>query len=158
FFSNASCGALTSTATINGGTNTTTVYFKDNTAQSTQLTASVTGLSAGNLSVVVDPGAPAALVLSGPPSVTASACATFTVTSEDSVGNQSPVSSNTFVALTGAGSGTFFTDAGCTISAAGGVDITTGNNSQTFYFQDTVPQSLTFNAASPPLIAGNLPV
>src|SRR5262249_27678892 len=146
--------------TILSGTNSTTVYFRDNTAQSTTLQPSIAGLTAVNLPVTVSPGPATQLALTGSTSVTAASCAPYIVTSQDAVGNSSPISTSapTFIALTGSGNGAFYTDSGCTVPVSGGVNIAANSSSQTFYFQDTIPEGLTFNAASPPLAAGTLTI
>src|SRR5207253_1209716 len=115
FYSDSGCGTLITQVTIPINTNNVTVYFKDNTAQPTTLTANASGLALGNLSVTVQGGSPSKFQITGTSSLTAASCALYTVTSQDVAGNTVNELVNTTVNLSNSGAGSFFSDSGCTV-------------------------------------------
>src|SRR5262249_42127161 len=75
----------------------------------------------------------------------------------DNSNNPATVGANTTVALTGAGSGLFYSDSGCT-TAVSQVTILAGVGTQGFFLKDTVAESLFLNAAATGLTSGQLAV
>ena len=96
-------------------------------------------------------------VTSGPTSVPVGTCGnSYVVTSEDTYGNASNVTSNRTINLTGGGAGTFYSSSNCT-GGETSVGLANGTSANTFYFSDNTVQSLTLNVADSlgGLTAGN---
>ena len=109
------------------------------------VTATITG---AQNPIVVNPAAGKKLMLAGPTTGVTGACtAVFTVTAADSYGNAVQVSPAVQVNLSGAGSGAFYTNSGCTSATVTNVSIASGSSTQTFYTKDNTSQSLTIGVA-----------
>lgn len=149
FYSDAACTSQITSTTIADGATTATVYFKDNTAESTTLSAAKSGLTTGTIAISNSAAVPSKLVLTGgAASLVAGACSqVYTVTSQDSYSNAANVSSDTTVTLSGEGSGQYYTDATCT-TPTGTVTILNGTSATSFYFRDITTEALTLSAAA----------
>jgi alpha-tubulin suppressor-like RCC1 family protein len=97
---------------------------------------------------VIPYAAASQMALSGPGSVVAGTCSTaYTVGILDPSGNLSYASSGLTVTLGGGGSGTFYSDGGCTSALSGNqLTISSDTGMTPFYFKDTSTESLTFTA------------
>ena len=146
FYTTVGCSTTTTTAVISGSSSSQTVYFKNTAAGSLTLQATASGLGSGALSISVQPNSAAALVITGTSPINAGACSSFTIVAEDAYGNTTTAASNITVALSGAGQGAFYSNSGCS-TATSSFTINSGSSSQTFYFKDTVAESVTFTAS-----------
>jgi alpha-tubulin suppressor-like RCC1 family protein len=89
---------------------------------------------------------PSSLTMTGPASVTQFGCSDpITVTALDSYGLTSPAATANAVTLTGAGSGSFYSDAGCT--AAITQTLGAGESSRVIYYKSSATGALTLQAA-----------
>jgi len=102
-------------------------------------------ISACTTAIPISAGAPTSLVLTGSGSVGVGFCETYTATQYDAFGNFG-IGTATPITLSGAGSGAFYSDAGCT-SATSTATITSGSGTGTFYFRSLVAQSLSLTVA-----------
>ncbi len=104
---------------------------------------SVTGAISG---VTVTPGAAAKIAFSGVTGSYANYCSSaITVSTADLLGNPSPYESDITIALSGNGSGVFYSDSSC-LSAIMATSISAGTSSTTLYFRDATAESLTLTA------------
>lgn len=137
-------------------------YFKDNTAETTTITVSSTGLTSGTLSVTVTGGNPSVLALSGTQTISRYTCNAFAVTSRDSSGNTVVVSSDLAITLTSSGGGTFYVNSTCTSSVGGQTGIAATSSSKAFYFSlNTIPATsnpFTLTAAATSFTSGTLTI
>jgi len=81
------------------------------------------------------------LVASGPLTIPAGLCELYNVSAKDLNNFQAAVKQNINVSLLGTGSGSFYSDSSCTQSISQTV-IPSGSSSATFYFKDSVTESL----------------
>ncbi len=158
FYSDSGCTTINSTVVIASGTSSQTYYFKSAsnasyTFSATDNAASLT--AAANLTVAVRASR---LVIAGPTNLTPGVCSSaYTVTNTNLAGSATNVASNTTVTLAGNGSGTFYSDSGCTTSATT-VVINSGTSAQTFYYKNTANEFLTLSATATSIAIGYLPV
>jgi alpha-tubulin suppressor-like RCC1 family protein len=158
FYSDSSCSISTSSASIPAGSGSITIYLRDTKAESFTFTASATGLTSSSLSIIIQAGPPAKLALTGPTSVLVNGCSSaYTITSKDTYGNTSPLSSGGSVTLTGGGSGTFYSDSGCGTPVSS-VNIGSGSSNANFYFKDVASEALTLDTSTTGLTDGSLGV
>lgn len=158
FFADSACSSSLTTIPIAAGKNSTTFYFKDTKAETLTVTLSSSPLTSASLGLTINPAAASQLAVTGPAKVSAGTCsAAFTITTEDTYGNTSSITSSASLTLGGAGAGTFFSDAGCNIGITT-VAISASSSTGTFYLQDTTAQSLTVTASGGSLTAGSLAV
>ena len=121
-------------------------WFKTLAPATLTFSASSSGLTPGSLGVTVTSGVPTKLSLVGASMITTATCVGYTVSLQDNNGNTTNAVSNTPVDLAGGGSGSFFSDSGCSTSAVQ-VTIASGTSSKLFYFYDNQAESLTLTAA-----------
>src|SRR5690606_16578147 len=115
FYSDSSCSTGISNTVITNGSNQKTVYFKNDTAETANVTADDAGsLAASNLSITTQPSTPTKLSLTGAASSTAGSCIAFSVSAQTAASVNSPVSANITVNLSGFGNGDFYSNAACT--------------------------------------------
>ncbi len=94
---------------------------------------------------IAGPGAN--LLLTGPASLTTSACsAAYTIQLTDTFGNATTAAADTSVGLSG-GSGLFYSDPACTTQISS-VTVAQGTGTATTYYLDAVPETATLDAAS----------
>ncbi|MFL5815167.1 MAG: hypothetical protein ACJ763_16440 [Bdellovibrionia bacterium] len=158
FYSDSSCATPTSSASIAAGSSSTTIYLRDTKAETFTFTASATGLTSSSLSITILAGPPAKLALTGPTGVIVNGCSSaYTIRSTDTFGNTSALSAGGSVALSGGGSGTFYSDSGCATPVTS-VNISAGGSNANFYFKDVVSEALTLDASTTGLTDGTLAV
>ncbi|HEX4923828.1 MAG TPA: hypothetical protein VFV50_07070, partial [Bdellovibrionales bacterium] len=145
---NTCAGAPIANVTISSGSDTASFRYRDDTAEAVTLTGTDNGavLTAASFNLEVGPDH---LDLAGPTSVKSGTCSTaFTITTRDTANNLTNVVSNTQVNLTdGSATGTFHTAADCSSAAITSITISSGNNTATVYFKDTVGGSKTIGVA-----------
>ena len=154
FYSDSGCTTSNTNFTIS--TTVKTFYFKDSQSEPITISSANNGsLTSGTLPVTINSAPVTRLALSGSTTPTAGTCTAYTVTAEDSFGNSTNVGLSTVVALSANGSGAFYSDSGCSTSVTS-VAITV--SSQTFYFKDTLAETVTLSASYTGLTTGTLNV
>jgi alpha-tubulin suppressor-like RCC1 family protein len=146
FFGDSLCaGAITQTI-LDAGTAAKTVYYRDSVAESSTLTAAVTGWTSGTFATTFNLRY---LSWSGATSAATSTCTAITINSLNSNGSAYSVPSSLTVNLTGAGSGFFYSGNSCT----GGQKITStqiasGTSAKIIYIKDASVEVLTITASA----------
>jgi hypothetical protein len=144
----------TSSIVMAAGTSSIPLYFMGNTTGNYNLSATSTGLFPATGTLVINPGLPTTVVISGPTSSSAGICqGGFLVELEDSYSNNSPAVVDTLVNLTGEGSGYYYTDSNCT-TVVSSVTLTTGASNASLYFKDNSPETLSMAVDSIGLVSG----
>lgn len=162
FYSDAGCSVASSAVTISTGTSLGYVYFQAASAQNLVFAANATGASTGTFPLSIVSGAggggAAKLAWSGSGSPATNVCIPYVLSLTDASGNSVNAAANTAVTLSGSGAGVFYTDAACSISAAGTTSITSGTSYNTLYFQSASAQNLIFVAQATGLSNGTMPI
>ncbi|MBI1908427.1 hypothetical protein HYS28_03350, partial [Candidatus Uhrbacteria bacterium] len=145
------------TVTVAGGVASITIT--DTVAETFQIafTNNAALSNPANDGTLVSPAAATVLALTGPTSLNANCSSAYTITTKDAYANVSNVTGNTIVNLTGGGSGTFYSDAGCA-SPVTSVTVSTGTSTQSFYLQDSAAESLTLTTSATSFSNGTLGV
>jgi hypothetical protein len=155
FYTSSQCtGApATNTLSFSTGSNTRTLFYRNNSAE-------LVGITATDTSGVISPDThnisvlPSKVVMSGPTSVRAGACSTaFTITTRGENDNTGPVGSNTPFQINGMGSSTavFYSTEDCTglpVNTSA-VTIPAGSSSTSVYFKGNRAESLTLSVFDP---------
>ena len=153
-------GGSKSDVTVTSGANgqISTNWTLGLTAGATQtLTAAASGVTTVSFSATAVAGAVTKLVMSGPPSVTAGSCSSaITITRQDANSNAASPASSTSILLSGVGSGSFYTVAGCASGSTTSTSIASGASAVTLYFKDATAESLTLTAAGTGITSGTL--
>src|SRR5262249_36301898 len=99
FYSDNVCGTGITSTSVGVGSSSSTVYFKDNTAETITLMAVDAGglLSTGSLSVTVGPDH---ISIAGNANVNSGSCQTYTITTRDTAGTQKAVAALLTIDLT----------------------------------------------------------
>ena len=128
------------------------------TAGATQtLTASSSGLTGASFSATATFGAATKVVVTGPSSGVAAACAgPFTITRQDTNSNPASPGAAATLSFSGLGSGNFYSDASCGSGLGASVDIPASASSVQGYFKDATAESLTITVASTGLTTGTI--
>lgn len=145
FYTDGGCQTSTTSVTIAAFSSRATVYFMDNTTESTTLTAADNAslLTAGSLTVNVAGASKLAVV--GSTNIDANVCTAYQAQAQNGAGSPTNVTTNTIVNLSGGSLGNFFSDSGCS-STVSQVLIPLNNSSATFYFKDTVADTAVLTA------------
>jgi hypothetical protein len=147
-FSDSACAKATVSVLLPNGSTTGTFYFSDKLVQQVTLTAAATNLTAGTLVVNVAPAAPSKMALTGFGYMKTTTCSSaFVVTVTDGFGNPSPVTQPLTVTLSGAGSGTFYSDTACTHPVTS-VTVAKGSASFPVYLRDPKGETITLSAST----------
>jgi hypothetical protein len=138
FYSDAGCTSAVAGVDLTAGTSNGSFYFRGTRAGSVSMSLTATGFTGSLQSATITPGAPSAMVFTGPATLPAGDCSGLvTVELRDAHGNPTPATSATNINLTSTGVPlTFSTNAGCT-PTTGTVTITQGANSTTFRYRGT---------------------
>ncbi|MEZ4751826.1 MAG: choice-of-anchor D domain-containing protein [Bdellovibrionota bacterium] len=159
FYSDLGCSASITSVSLAAFSSRATVYFKDNTTQSTTLTAAdnASSLTSGSLTVNVAGASKLAVV--GSANIDANVCTAYQAQAQNGAGSATAVTTNTIVNLSGGSLGNFFSDSGCS-STVSQVLIPLNSSSATFYFKDSVADTAVLTATdnSGLLTAGSLTV
>jgi uncharacterized delta-60 repeat protein len=147
FFSNSSCTSPAGSATIATGQSTATIYYRSTLAGSTTVTAASGGMTSGTHSMTITSAAPSLLILSGPASLSAGACATLTVATQDVYGNPAPVGGGGLSVTLSDGGGTYYDGPTCSTST-GSVSIAGGTSSAVAYYRRTSTGSSALTATA----------
>ncbi len=145
FYSDNVCGSLITTKTITGGTNVSTIYYKDNTAEAITLSAAdnAASLATSTLSVTTQPDH---LAITGSSSFKSGTCQAYTVTSKDAANANANVAANLTVNLSdGVASGVFYSDNVCSAVITAST-ILAASSSTIVYYQNNTAESATLNA------------
>jgi hypothetical protein len=155
FYSDSGCSTQVTSVSIPSGTSSANFYYKGTLVQSYSMFATSSGLAGGSMAFTLIAGAPAAITLSGPASVSGGACSSgFTATLVDAYGNTAIASSPTTINLGGGGSGAFYADSSCG-SAVTSVAVAAGTSIKAFYFKDNISESLTLTTGATGLTGGS---
>lgn len=146
FYSDGTCSSTISSLSFASGDHTKSFYYKTNAVGALVFNADDPGpLVPGSASVNIAAGSASQLALTGPTSINLGDCRAFVVTSKDSNGFTTAVSSSAAIDLSGGGAGVFFTDSSCSISTTS-VTINSGQNNAVFYYKSMSSGSETFAA------------
>ena len=150
FFASSDCtGVPISSVALAASTSSKDFHLKYETPGTFTLAVNASGFAGANASITVNQAPPTRLALSGPGTVAAGSCSSaFTITTLDSSGNLSPTLADTTVNLSGAGAGTFYSDASCSTSMTS-VAIASGSSSNVFYFKDGSVENISLATSSP---------
>lgn len=154
FYGGLVCGAIsTKTVIIPSGKSQVSFHFKDNLAGRPIITATADGLTFASQQQTVQPGSPSKLrFTTSAQTLSAGTCsAPTTVQLEDALGNPSPVSSATAVALSPAAV-SFHASSSCA-GALTSPSIPANSSSLTFYWKDITAGSRQLSASSMGLVA-----
>ncbi len=88
---------------------------------------------------------PTKFSISGPSAMVTGTCTQYRLQSQTAGSQWATVGANTVGTMTGNGAGQFYTDAGCTVSAAGSLTILNGTAETIFYFKAAAPASFTLS-------------
>jgi hypothetical protein len=147
-FADAACAQPTATVLLPNGSTTGTFYFSDRLLQQVTLTAAATNLTSGTLVVNVAPAPPSKMALNGFGYMKTTTCSSaFVVTVTDGYGNPSPVAQPLAVTLSGAGSGTFYSDTACTQPVTS-VTVGAGSSMFSVYVKDPKGETITLTAST----------
>lgn len=147
FFSQPDCsGARTATVAIPAGASAATVFLSNTVAESLVLTFDAPGLSPGSLALAVVAAAPHALLLSGPATADANACAPLTLRRTDVYANPAAPALPTTVTLGGQGRGRFSSSNLCDTTTATAT-IAAGASEATVYFASRFVEVLVLSAS-----------
>ena len=157
FYSDAACSTPITTLTIANAASSANFYYVQNNVQSgfyLQSTSPYTNpltayqSNATYMSISVSAGTPANLILTGPSLTTTGVCsAAFAVSSTDTFRNLANVGAAKTVNLSTAGSGIFYSDAGCT-AVVTSVSISAGLNLAKFYLKNSVAETVSVTSAA----------
>jgi hypothetical protein len=153
YASSACAGSpVTGSVTFTSGSNSKTLYFKDNNAEGLTFTASDPSnvMSAGTLAVA---STPALLSLAGPATAVAGKCSNaITVTTQGASGTAGPVSTATLVdfsGLTGT-SALLYSDSACSHALSGGtLNLTVGSSATSVYLKDNKSETVSLSVVDP---------
>lgn len=161
FYSDNNCSTSAASVNISAGSSLANVFFKSGSSATHLLVVSAGGVSPGTLPLVVNSvsGAPVPtrLMLSGLSSFQSGSCVPFTMVAADAQGNPLAVGANTVVNFSGAGSGAFYSDASCSVSATSGT-ILAGSSLAGIYFKAPTAQSLILLAQASGFATGSMPI
>ncbi|HYI02330.1 hypothetical protein [Hyalangium sp.] len=158
FSTATNCSGPTNQVTITSGQSSTTVYMRGTVAVgNVGVTATRAPLTQGTLALTVNPAAPSKLAfLTTPQPLEMGACsAVTTVRLLDEFDNVVTATANTLIGLMGStGTIAFFSDAGCSSTTASAT-IPAGGSNASFYFKDTVAETVTITASGSGLTSAN---
>lgn len=149
FFSDSSCTTAITDVQITSGTTSASFYFKSSAVGTPSLTAATAGYTAGVQTQTIDPALPHELAItSTAQTVAAGNCSTAVdIRLNDIFGN--PANAQSTVIITPAATGTtFYSDAGCLISATS-VAVNTGFSTARVFFKTNVAGTLAVNLSAP---------
>lgn len=136
------------TATDNGDGTYTCVFTGVLAGAAAQVYATVGGsaVTSASPTVTVTAGAPDHLEITGPSTLTAGACGTYTATVKDVAGNTANATANYGGVVSGGSAGTIWNGAACTGSPS--LSIASGTSSKTFYYKNPDAESVTLTATA----------
>lgn len=156
FFSNSTCTASVTSATILEGQSGAVFYFKETLAGAPAVELASAGLTGGSQTQSVVAAAPSKLVALTPArTVVAGQCSlVVSFQSQDTYGNPSSVGAQTPVTFSSTSAGaTFFIDPGCN-TASGTAPIASGASTVDVYFKDTLAGTPVVTAAAAGFLNG----
>ena len=137
FFTSSACDVGLSSTQISSGTNSITVYFRQQSPGSTTLTASASGLTGASIGVTVSEAPANNLTFDGPVTFMTVECPSFSVTTRDAAQTIRPVTATTVLALSdGGANGQFFADESCAFPVSTAT-LQAGASQVTFYYRKT---------------------
>jgi hypothetical protein len=152
FSANTDCSSPGTQFNVNSGQSSQVLYMSGTAVADVTVTASGPGFTDGTLTVKVNPGAPNKLFFLTTPqtAVLVGTCSGITtVQVRDAFDNPAPVPASTQIDLSSDSSGgmVFYSDATCDTPVTF-VTMPTGQNSASFYFKDSVAETVTITASS----------
>lgn len=153
---NTTCTSSGTRPVISAGTSSTTFSFSDTLAGTVTLTVAATGYTSGTQTETIVAGPPTALGFTpGSQTVTAGACATATVRTQDVYGNVSPATAAVTVNFTAAPSTSFgfYSTATCS-TAATSTTIAAGASTGTINLRGTLAGVVTITASATGFTSG----
>lgn len=163
FFSDSSCSVPTSSIPLTSSQNTAQIFYKANSAQTTNLLVDDSGLpdlvSATIPVTVISSGVvtPVALRINGATSVNVDTCVPYAVMTTDNTGFTHTLTSDLTIGLAGAGSGVFYSDNTCS-TAQPNLTILSGSSLGYIYFKSSTPQNLVFSVTASGASSTTIPV
>ena len=158
FYSDADCDTSITSLTLNASRSRVTFYVQGTTAQSVQITASATNWLPASQTETIIPGTPTVLAfLTTSQTLPAGGCsAAVDFETRDSLGNVSPVTTQTRVGLGASSSAgvSFFTDSGCA-TAATEVVLDEGSSTGRFYFKGRTGGTFSLSASATDFTTSN---
>jgi alpha-tubulin suppressor-like RCC1 family protein len=153
FYSDVSCSIASSSLTLTSTQTSAQIYYKASTAQTPNLSVDDAGLpdlassvfpvtvnaSGGSTTIV--------LKIAGSSSINNNTCVPYAVMTTDTGGISYNVSSNLTATMAGAGTGTFYSDSGCTTTSST-VTVASGTSLSYVYYKSALAQNLVFSATS----------
>ena len=151
FFSNSSCSASTTTATISQTTTGTTFYFRSTLAGTKTIDVTGSGLTAGTQDQEIIAALATRLkFITDPLNQQAGACGEITLQARDTYANPAPIQgSDVNVALPFTGSDVeFFTDNLCSAPLAGDLPLLVTESQKTFYARSIEEGTIALSASA----------
>ncbi len=152
FFVDGACAIPTTQVVIPAMTTSNMFYYKSTKAQAEVITATelTSSLLPASLNVLVD-GA-SKLALAGPSTIGTNQCRQYALQTQNGAGVARAASTALTVLMSGAGTGSFYSDAACATSVTS-LNVGLGSHTIYFYYRATTPQGLSIIANDN---AGNL--
>lgn len=142
-FSNSTCTSSLSGVTILSGQSSENFYYKNPTAESITMTASLSTYTAGSKSFSTTSGQ---LTLTGASTSWAgTTCTAITLSTLDTTGAAMNMITDAAVTMSGLGNGGTYSDAACTTSYTTPI-VSSGSSSKIFYYKNTTAQAITMTA------------
>lgn len=154
YYSDAGCSSQTSSMAIPAGQSTALVYFKNNTAETVNLSATASGLTSVPLNFQSTNLPASQLTLNVASSFQVNTCNAVTITSKDSLNNSVNVGSPLSIALGGSAIGSFHSNSGCS-SAITSVNMSAGSSSVVVYYQSPTVENPTLTASASGFVDGS---
>lgn len=143
FYSDINCTNLVSSVTLGALASQTQIYLKGNIAEDITIGASSGVLAPASKTVSLIAGSSDKLVMNGVSTALAGACTALSVEVQDNLNNPITQSSSVSVNLSGNGSGSFYSDSGCT-AVTSSLVVAISNSSSPVWFKSNTPASLNF--------------
>lgn len=138
FFSDANCTAAISSVALASGATSITAYMRKTSAGASTVTASSTGMANGSGSITIAVAPAQRIIFSAVAAIPfpASTCQSYTLQSRDSLNNNnSNVTTDTIVNLSGASDGSFYSNSTCTpANQITSTTLTSGSSSKVIYY------------------------
>lgn len=156
FYSDSGCSSSIASIVFSTGESTKQFYYANNTTGSLVFGFDDAGaLIATSKNFVINAGAVDSLELSGSATKNVNECQAYVISTKDAQGNISTLGSSISVNLTGGGSGSFYSDSGCT-SVTSSTIMTSGQSQKLIYYKNSTQENVTLSSASAGLTSGTL--
>jgi hypothetical protein len=148
FYSDNTCATSIVSTAILQNSSSRTIYYKSSTSGNYTFTADVVSFTQAPYAITVVAGPPVKLAWSGPTFAGPGICSSaLTITTQDSTNQATLATDNLTVTLGGQGSGSFYSNSGCTTPITE-VAITAGTSTATLYFKNGLAESTLLTASA----------